>query len=157
MHGVTNSFTQMNNIHKSNHILTKENLLLNYKKLVKKIIPKIPKIIIIGSSGKCGQGSIEMAFRLGFKKCEMTLWGRAETKKGGPFTEILDHDIFVTCVYINSSGPPILPFLTKPMLEGKRKLSMIVDLSCDPNNANNPIPLYQYTRKQIPLLLSPTQ
>ena len=102
----------------------------------------MPKIIIIGALGNCGKGAIEMATKIGFKKEDMTLWDLEETKKGGPFPEIIDHDIFINCVYLPSSGPPIPPFLTKSMLEGERRLSMIVDVSCDPNSANNPIPIY---------------
>src|SRR6267154_5470284 len=66
----------------------------------------------------------------------------AETAKGGPFQEILDVDIFVNCIYLSSSIPP---FLTKDQIiaSGKdRRLSVVVDVSCDTTNPFNPIPIY---------------
>ena len=65
-----------------------------------------------------------------------------ETAKGGPFQEILDVDIFVNCIYLASKIPP---FVTKEQIiaAGKsRKLGVIVDVSCDTTNPNNPIPIY---------------
>lgn len=62
-----------------------------------------------------------------------------ETARGGPFPEILDCDIFVNCIYLSQ---PISPFLTKEMLTGQRRLSVVVDVSCDTTNPHNPIPIY---------------
>jgi saccharopine dehydrogenase (NAD+, L-lysine-forming) len=60
-----------------------------------------------------------------------------ETAKGGPFREILDNDIFVNCIYLSK---PIPPFLTTDLIQASpdRKLSVFVDVSCDPNNPHNP-------------------
>jgi len=102
----------------------------------------MPKVIIIGALGMCGKGAIKMAEKIGLEKSDLTLWDLDETKRGGPFQEILDHDIFVNCVYLPVSGPPIPPFITKSMLEDKRRLTMIVDVSCDPNSDNNPVRIY---------------
>ena len=70
-------------------------------------------------------------------------WDLAETAKGGPFREILDVDIFVNCIYLSSKIPP---FLTADFIESEggkdRRLSVIVDVSCDTTNPNNPIPIY---------------
>ncbi|CAG8772924.1 4666_t:CDS:2, partial [Cetraspora pellucida] len=66
-------------------------------------------------------------------------WDLEETKKGGPFPEILEADIFVNCIYLNQK---ISPFLTKEMLDLPRRLSVIADVSCDNTNPNNPIPVY---------------
>jgi len=66
----------------------------------------------------------------------------AETAKGGPFQEILDVDIFVNCIYLTSKIPN---FLTREsaIAAGKdRRLSVVVDVSCDTTNPNNPIPIY---------------
>jgi saccharopine dehydrogenase (NAD+, L-lysine-forming) len=63
-----------------------------------------------------------------------------ETKVGGPFKEILKHEVFVNCIYLST---PIPPFLTKEMLNNAgRKLSVIADVSCDATNPHNPIPVY---------------
>ena len=69
-------------------------------------------------------------------------WDIEETKKGGPFKEILECDIFVNCIYLNQK---IQPFLTKEMLDEGRQLSVVVDVSCDATNPNNPIPIYNVT------------
>jgi saccharopine dehydrogenase (NAD+, L-lysine forming) len=69
-------------------------------------------------------------------------WDLDETAKGGPFQEILDVDIFVNCIYLNSSIPP---FITREQIvaAGKtRRLSVVVDVSCDTTNPFNPIPIY---------------
>lgn len=66
----------------------------------------------------------------------------AETAKGGPFQEILDVDIFVNCIYLTSKIPS---FITHEQIiaAGKdRKLSVVVDVSCDTTNPFNPIPIY---------------
>lgn len=68
-------------------------------------------------------------------------WDMAETAKGGPFQEILDVDIFVNCIYLSSSIPP---FLTREQIAAAspRRLSIVVDVSCDTTNPYNPIPIY---------------
>ena len=66
----------------------------------------------------------------------------AETAKGGPFQEILDVDIFVNCIYLSSA---IQPFVSPQLLEeagASRRLTVVVDVSCDTTNPYNPIPIY---------------
>lgn len=66
----------------------------------------------------------------------------AETAKGGPFQEILDADIFVNCIYLSQ---PIPKFITREFMQQageSRRLSVIVDVSCDTTNPHNPIPVY---------------
>lgn len=65
-----------------------------------------------------------------------------ETAKGGPFEEILDVDIFVNCIYLNSKIPS---FITRDQIIAagpQRKLSVVVDVSCDTTNPFNPLPIY---------------
>jgi saccharopine dehydrogenase (NAD+, L-lysine-forming) len=65
----------------------------------------------------------------------------AETAKGGPFPEIHVPDIFINCVYLGAT--PIPPFVTRESLsEPGRKLRVVCDVSCDPNNTHNPVPIY---------------
>mgnify|MGYP001027152418 FL=1 len=69
----------------------------------------------------------------------------AETAKGGPFKEILDNDILINCIYLNPKAPKSPPFLSLPLIEkhqNERRLSVISDVSCDTNNPNNPLPVY---------------
>lgn len=63
----------------------------------------------------------------------------AETSKGGPFSEILEADIFINCIYLMN---PIPPFLNKEALTKGGKLSVISDVSCDITNPHNPLPIY---------------
>jgi len=104
-------------------------------------IGKIPKIIIIGALGRCGKGAADLAVRSGIPVSALTLWDLQETQKGGPFEEILQHDIFVNCIYLSS---PIPPFINSDLISiPGRKLSVICDVSCDTSNPHNPIPLYK--------------
>ena len=95
-----------------------------------------PRIIIIGAKGRCGSGAAELCRDLGI---ETTLWDLEETAQGGPFPEILEHDIFLNCVFVRSATPP---FLTREFLAEARRLSVIVDVSCDPFADYNPLPIY---------------
>ena len=95
-----------------------------------------PRIIIIGAKGRCGNGAAELCRELGI---ETTLWDLEETAQGGPFPEILEHDIFLNCVFVRSATPP---FLTREFLAEARHLSVIVDVSCDPFADYNPLPFY---------------
>ena len=69
-------------------------------------------------------------------------WDLEETKKGGPFQEILDVDIFVNCIYLTSKIPSFVNHETIRAAGEKRRLSVVVDVSCDTTNPNNPIPIY---------------
>lgn len=58
------------------------------------------------------------------------------------FTSLNIVDIFVNCIYLSSKIPY---FLTKEFIEQagpSRALSVVVDVSCDTTNPNNPIPIY---------------
>jgi hypothetical protein len=96
-----------------------------------------PKIMIIGAKGRCGSGALDLAQALDL---EVTPWDMEETSKGGPFKEILAHDIFVNAVFIQQMIPP---FVTKTMLAEKTgALQVICDVSCDPFGEYNPLPIY---------------
>lgn len=67
------------------------------------------------------------------------IWSKRQP--GGPFSEIAASDIFINSVYL---GQPIPPFVTTESLSKPgRKLRVICDVSCDPRDPNNPIPLYE--------------
>ena len=46
-----------------------------------------PRIVVIGGHGKAGSGVVEFAKTMGV---DVTVWGRKETAKGGPFIELLE-------------------------------------------------------------------
>eukprot|EP01063_Lacrimia_lanifica_P002759 TRINITY_DN1148_c0_g1_i1.p1 TRINITY_DN1148_c0_g1~~TRINITY_DN1148_c0_g1_i1.p1 ORF type:complete len:375 (+),score=161.77 TRINITY_DN1148_c0_g1_i1:69-1193(+) len=114
---------------------------------------KTPKVMIIGAQGRCGTGAADMARAAGVPDTHLFLWDMAETAKGGPFEEILECDIFVNCIYLNpTSKTP--PFLTEALVDkAGRACSVLVDVSCDPNNPKNPVPVYnECTTFQQPVL-----
>ena len=73
-----------------------------------------PRIIVIGAGGRVGSGASTFARELGL---EVTPWDMAETAPGGPFQEILEHNIFVNCVLVNK---PLPPFITAQMIDQPR-------------------------------------
>ena len=95
-----------------------------------------PTVIIIGAKGRVGAGARELAQTLGL---ETSLWDIEETSRGGPFAEILQHDLFINCVLVQKKIPPFVTLAS--LSEQGRKLTVISDVSCDPGEFN-PIPLY---------------
>lgn len=75
-------------------------------------------------------------------------------RRGGPFKEIIQSDIFINCIYLTQ---PIPPFVTSESLsDPSRKLSVVCDVSCDPNNPHNPVPIYDdWTTFEKPTLHVP--
>ena len=108
-----------------------------------------PNILVMGAKGRSGCGAVDLAKALSLEVIE---WDLAETKKGGPFVEINQANIFVNCVLINRDLPP---FITNDILDKEdRQLSVIVDVSCDPYGSYNPLPIYQQcTTFKTPCLL----
>lgn len=117
------------------------------------------KVLVIGALGRCGRGAVDLFRKIGLKEyvCNEMLvcdsltmfprdnilkWDLAETAKGGPFPEILDVDIFVNCIYLNSYIPSFITHDTINAAGKGRRLSVIVDVSCDTTNPFNPIPVY---------------
>mgnify|MGYP001097752256 FL=1 len=68
-----------------------------------------------------------------------TEWDLPETSRGGPFEEILEHDLFINAVFVQSRIPP---FITREMLARPRRLTALVDVTCDISNPANTIPIY---------------
>ncbi|KAJ7177780.1 hypothetical protein C8R46DRAFT_1074922 [Mycena filopes] len=100
------------------------------------------KALVIGALGRCGSGAVDLFRKIGLAEDDIIKWDMAETAKGGPFDEILDCDIFVNCIYLNSAIPS---FITRDQIVAaglERKLSVVVDVSCDTTNPFNPIPIY---------------
>ncbi|KAJ3211321.1 Saccharopine dehydrogenase [Dinochytrium kinnereticum] len=107
---------------------------------IAKVSKKSPTVMVMGALGRCGSGAVDFARRVGIAEERIIKWDINETKAGGPFKEITQHDIFVNCIYLSAKIPP---FLTLDMLEQpNRPLTVLVDVSCDTTNPNNPIPVY---------------
>lgn len=117
--------------------------------------PTFPKVLIMGALGRSGSGAVALCEDVGIPAESMSKWDIQETKGGGPFEAILDHDMFINCIYLLKKIPP---FITEDMLANEgRKLKTVVDVSCDTSNPNNPIPFAnQATTFDAPTLqLSP--
>jgi saccharopine dehydrogenase (NAD+, L-lysine forming) len=99
-----------------------------------------PRVLVIGALGRCGSGAVDLCREAGIPEDSILKWDMAETAKGGPFTEIVESDIFVNCIYLSS---PIPPFLNDESLASpSRRLRVVCDISCDTTNPHNPIPIY---------------
>ena len=102
---------------------------------------KYPRLMIIGALGRCGRGAAECCRDAGIPEESVLKWDLPETKRGGPFSEIVDVDVLLNCVYLGAHRIP--PFTTLESLSTpERRLRVICDVSCDPNSENNPIPVY---------------
>ncbi|KAF9459844.1 hypothetical protein BDZ94DRAFT_1224023 [Collybia nuda] len=100
------------------------------------------RALVIGALGRCGGGAIDLLRKIGLDEDDIVKWDMQETAKGGPFPEILDVDIFVNCIHLNSQIPS---FVNRDQIIASgvnRRLSVIVDVSCDTTNPFNPIPIY---------------
>lgn len=95
-----------------------------------------PSAIVIGALGRVGTGASDLLEAMGVP---VTKWDMAETASGGPFPEIVDHDIFINCILARPGTPQFVPLAAK---EAPRKLTAIGDVACDPDSDYNPIPLY---------------
>ncbi len=95
-----------------------------------------PDAIVIGALGRVGTGASDLMEAMGVR---VTKWDMAETASGGPFPEILDHDLFINCIL---AGPQTPVFVPREALTTSRKLTAIGDVACDPDSDYNPVPVY---------------
>ncbi|KAJ7592959.1 saccharopine dehydrogenase [Mycena floridula] len=100
------------------------------------------KALVIGALGRCGRGAVDLFRKIGLDEDDIIKWDLDETAKGGPFAEILDVDIFVNCIYLSSKIPSFVTHEQIAAAGKSRKLSVVVDVSCDTTNPFNPIPIY---------------
>lgn len=95
-----------------------------------------PRAIVIGALGRVGSGAADLCETVGVA---VTRWDMAETASGGPFPEILDHDLFLNCIFARPGTPVFVP---RSALTSLRRLSAIGDVACDPDSDYNPVPVY---------------
>ncbi len=98
-----------------------------------------PTAIVIGALGRVGTGASDLCTALGI---QVTKWDLAETASGGPFPEILSHDIFLNCILARPGTPIFVPASAKI---DPRILSVIGDIACDPDSDFSPIKVYDHT------------
>ncbi len=106
-----------------------------------------PHTIVIGALGRVGTGASDLCAAMGV---EVTKWDIAETQSGGPFPEVLQHDILLNCILARPGCPVFVPASAKT---SPRKLTVIGDIACDPASDFSPIKVYtQVTDWQEPAL-----
>ncbi len=108
---------------------------------VKTALPRgeYPSAIIIGALGRTGSGATALLNALGITP---TAWDMAETAHGGPFPQILTHDIFLNCI-LAMPGVPV--FVQADAVTQPRALTVIGDIACDPDSEYSPIKVYDRT------------
>jgi len=99
-------------------------------------ISETPSALIIGALGRVGTGASDLCMAVGIQP---TGWDMAETAHGGPFPQILTHDIFLNCILAHP-GTPV--FVDANARETDRQLSVIGDIACDPDSDYSPIKVY---------------
>lgn len=95
-----------------------------------------PNAIVIGALGRVGTGARDLCKQMGVTTTD---WDMAETASGGPFPEILKHDLFFNCILAAPGCPVFVPDSAKTDL---RRLSVIGDIACDPQSDFSPIKVY---------------
>ncbi|NRB03197.1 MAG: saccharopine dehydrogenase [Rhodobacteraceae bacterium] len=95
-----------------------------------------PKALVIGALGRVGSGASDLCEALGVS---VTKWDMAETAHGGPFPEVLQHDLFFNCILAHEGVPQFVP---RSALQAPRTLCAIGDIACDPDSSYNPVPVY---------------
>ena len=95
-----------------------------------------PRAIVIGALGRVGTGASDLCEAMGVS---VTKWDMQETAHGGPFPEVLGHEIFLNCILARPGCPVFVP---QSALTGPRALSVIGDIACDPTSEFSPIKVY---------------
>jgi saccharopine dehydrogenase (NAD+, L-lysine-forming) len=95
-----------------------------------------PRAIVIGALGRVGRGASDLCAAMNMA---VTKWDMAETASGGPFPEILEHEIFLNCILARPGCPVFVPISAK---SGPRRLTVIGDIACDPTSDFSPIKVY---------------
>ncbi|WP_128253190.1 saccharopine dehydrogenase [Falsirhodobacter deserti] len=98
-----------------------------------------PRVLIIGANGRVGTGADDLCSAL---EVPVTRWDMAETASGGPFPEVLTHDIFLNCILARPGCPVFVPVSA---LAAQRALRVIGDIACDPSSDYSPIKVYDRT------------
>ncbi|MCB6179482.1 saccharopine dehydrogenase [Rhodobacter sp. Har01] len=96
-----------------------------------------PRALIIGALGRVGTGAADLCTAMGV---EVTRWDIAETAHGGPFPQVLQHEIFLNCILARPGCPVFVP--ASATTDPARKLTVIGDIACDPTSDFSPIKIY---------------
>ncbi|WP_372840796.1 saccharopine dehydrogenase [Phaeovulum sp.] len=98
-----------------------------------------PRALVIGALGRVGTGAADLCAAMGVS---VTKWDMAETAHGGPFPEVLAHEIFLNCILARPGCPVFVPASART---APRALRVIGDIACDPTSDFSPIKVYDHT------------
>ena len=87
-----------------------------------------PRVLVIGALGRVGRGAADLCAAVG---ASVTAWDKAETATGGPFPEVLAHDVFLNCILAMPGTPVFVPAaaVTAPArLAGNRRYRLRPDI-----------------------------
>ena len=98
-----------------------------------------PRALIIGALGRVGTGAADLCTAV---DVDVTKWDMAETASGGPFPEVLQHEIFLNCILARPGCPVFVPASART---APRNLTVIGDIACDPASDFSPIKVYDRT------------
>lgn len=94
------------------------------------------RVIVIGAKGRVGTGAADMCEAVGLP---VTRWDMAETAFGGPFPEVLAHEVFLNCILARPGCPVFVPAGAGA---SPRALRVIGDIACDPTSDFSPVKVY---------------
>ncbi|NBB97326.1 MAG: saccharopine dehydrogenase [Alphaproteobacteria bacterium] len=97
---------------------------------------ELPRVLVIGALGRVGRGACDLCAAVG---APVTAWDKAETATGGPFPEVLAHDVFLNCI-LAMPGTPV--FVPQSAVDAPRALRVIGDIACDPTSDFSPVKVY---------------
>lgn len=100
---------------------------------------KRPTALVIGALGRVGTGAADLCAAM---DVPVTRWDMDETAHGGPFPEVLEHEIFLNCILARPGTPVFVPQAART---APRTLSVIGDIACDPDSDFSPIKVYDRT------------
>jgi saccharopine dehydrogenase (NAD+, L-lysine-forming) len=95
-----------------------------------------PRVIVIGAKGRVGTGAADLCEQAGLR---VTRWDMAETAHGGPFPQVLAHEVFLNCILARPGCPVFVP---ADAVTAPRALRVIGDIACDPTSDFSPIKVY---------------
>lgn len=98
-----------------------------------------PTAIVIGAGGRVGAGAGDFCEAVGIP---VTRWDMAETAHGGPFPEVLAHDLLLNCILAQPGCPVFVEADTIEPVSADRNLRVIGDIACDPSSDFSPIKVY---------------
>ena len=95
-----------------------------------------PRALVIGALGRVGTGASDLCAAM---DVAVTKWDIAETAHGGPFPEVLAHEVFLNCILARPGCPVFVP---ADAVAAPRRLTVIGDIACDPTSDFSPIKVY---------------